>query len=211
MKTILCFGDSNTWGVVPQENRRYNKSERWPCLLGSYLPEEWRIVEEGMPGRTTLYDDPASGFSSGLQALKQTLKSYLPDLVVIMLGTNDLKASFGLSSSDISHSVAKLVEEASGFHGEDKQISPKILLVAPPAIHENGSFAQLFFTGAEEKSKEFAKHYRERAEEQGCDFFDAGQVVQTCPEEGVHWLAEQHQNMAKAIAPKVLEILKQYT
>ena len=208
MKTILCFGDSNTWGVVPNENRRYKKSERWPCLLGMLLPEEWRIVEEGQPGRTTLYDDPASGFTSGLQALRSSLNSYQPDLVILMLGTNDLKTSFRLSVSDISDSVAKLAKEITGFTGEGKSNPPQVLLVAPPPIVESGSFARLFFTGSEEKSHQFAEYYKQRAEKFGCGFFDASPIVSCCPEEGVHWPLEQHRNMAEAISSKVLDMLK---
>lgn len=202
MVTVLCFGDSNTWGFVPNENRRYKSSERWPGLIRQYLPEEWHIAEEGQPGRTCLYDDSSCGFSSGLPALKAALKQHSPQVVIIMLGTNDLKASFDLSAEDISYSVAKLVEEIKSAGVE----AWNILLVAPPPIHEQGSFARLFFSGKEESSKQLAYYYQQRAKELGCAFFDAGDVAFACPGEGIHWPAEAHAQMAKAVANKVLEM-----
>ncbi|PWI33360.1 G-D-S-L family lipolytic protein [Vibrio albus] len=202
MTNLLCFGDSNTWGFVPNKNRRYTPSERWPGLLSQYLPEEWCIVEEGQPGRTSLYEDASCGFSCGLPALKSALKQHVPQRVIIMLGTNDLKTSFGLSAEDISHSTAKLVEEiqSSGVDGSD------ILLVAPPPINEKGSFARLFFAGSEEKSRQLAYYYQQRAKELGCHFFDAGKVASACPDEGIHWQTEAHAEMAKAIAPILLNM-----
>lgn len=202
MTTLLCFGDSNTWGFVPNENRRYTPSERWPGLIRQYLPQEWHIAEEGQPGRTSLYDDSSCGFSSGLPALRSALNQHLPHMVIMMLGTNDLKVSFSLSAEDISYSVTKLVEEIKSAGVEARNI----LLVAPPAINEQGSFARLFFSGREESSKQLARYYQQRAKELECEFFDAGDVAFVCPEEGIHWQAEAHAEMAKAAAHKVLEM-----
>ncbi len=203
MTNLLCFGDSNTWGFVPNENRRYNLDERWTGLLACNLPKEWSLVENGQPGRTSVYEDKECGFTSGLSALKLALKEYSPQLVIIMLGTNDLKSSFGLSAEEVSFSVAELVEEVKGAGCS----TSGILLVSPPAIHEQGSFARLFFSGSEEKSKQLAHHYRLRAQELGCEFFDASKVVRTCSREGVHWPVDQHAAMAEAITRKVLDML----
>lgn len=203
MANLLCFGDSNTWGVVPNENRRYTLDERWTGLLARNLPEEWYLVENGQPGRTSVYEDKECGFTSGLTALKSALKEHSPQLVIIMLGTNDLKASFGLSAEEVSFSVAKLVEEVKRAGCS----TSGILLVSPPAIYEQGSFARLFFSGSQEKSKQLAHYYRLRSKELGCEFFDASQVVSTCSREGVHWPAEQHVAMAEAISSKVLDMI----
>lgn len=206
MKTILCFGDSNTWGAIPGENLRYSHQERWPALLRGFLPADWHVIEEGQPGRTTVFDDPFEGNKNGLKYLRPCLESHHPDLVIIMLGTNDLKHRFGLSASDISRGAARLVEEAYQFTSLATNKHPKVLLVAPPPVKEVGPYIDMFI-GAEAKSKALAKFYALRADELKCDFFDAGFVVDSCPIEGIHWQAEQHKNMAAAISIKILSLL----
>ncbi len=207
MKTILCFGDSNTWGAIPGENRRYGPQERWPALLSDLLPVDWHIIEEGQPGRTTVLDDPFEGNKNGLKYLRPYLESHHPDLVVIMLGTNDLKHRFGLSASDISRGAARLVEEVYRFTSFNSNKPPMVLLVSPPVVKELGHHKDMFM-GAEEKSKALAHCYAQRADELQCAFFDAGSVVESCPVEGVHWQVEQHEKMAKAMSAKIISILK---
>ena len=91
MKTILCFGDSNTWGYNPENGQRFGPEERWTGILRNSLGEDYRVIEEGLNGRTTLWDDPIAGFKNGLDYLMPCLESHMPfDLITIMLGTNDL-------------------------------------------------------------------------------------------------------------------------
>ncbi len=207
MKTILCFGDSNTWGAIPGEHHRYSHQERWPALLRGLLPDDWHIIEEGQPGRTTVFDDPFEGNKNGLKYLRPCLESHHPDLVVIMLGTNDLKHRFGLSASDISRGAARLVKEVYQFIPLCTNKHPEVLLVAPPVVKEVGHHKDMFL-GAEKKSKELAECYALRADELNCNFFNAGSVVESCPTEGVHWQAMQHKKMAETISVKILSILK---
>lgn len=206
MKTILCFGDSNTWGYSPVTGQRYKESQRWPALLAKLIPADYQIIEQGLPGRTTFFDDPAVGLVSGHSSLLPCLKKYQPDCVVLMLGTNDLKASFAQSAADISHNAAKLVQEILDFAGQIMKKTVTVCLVAPPEIAEVGYFGQLFAGGAL-KSQAFANLYAVRAEELGCDFFDAGSVVNSSPIDGIHWPAAQHRKMAAALAIKLKEIL----
>lgn len=206
MKTILCYGDSNTWGYSPVDGRRYNSNERWPGLLTGRLPAGYEIIEQGQPGRTTFFDDPSAGFVNGNNDLLTCLEKYQPDYIILMLGTNDLKSSFAQSAADISQNAAKLVRKIQRFACQDKQQATRVLLVAPPAIFEVGYFGGLFAGGAE-KSKEFARYYALRAEELGCEFFDAGSVVSSSPVDGIHWEAEQHRKMAEGISIKLKQIL----
>lgn len=207
MKTILCFGDSNTWGYSPVDGRRHNAKQRWPALLTSLLPLGYQIIEQGQQGRTTLFDDPAAGLVNGSDSLLPCLEKHQPNYVVLMLGTNDLKTSFAQSAEDISQNAAKLVRQIQAFSCENKQKAPRVCLVAPAIISEVGYFGQLFAGGAD-KSKEFARYYALRAEELGCDFFDAGSIVKSCDIDGIHWDATQHQKMAEGIAQKLNEILR---
>lgn len=202
MPTILCYGDSNTWGSVPNEDRRYGLTERWPCLLREALPDGYEVIEEGQPGRTTVHDDPFEGEKNGLRYLIPCLESHIPDLVIILLGTNDLKQYLGLSAYDISRGAAKLAKEALSFRSRTKKQPPQVLLVSPPSVHEIGAFADMF-QGAAKKSQQLAFHYRQRAKELGCAFFDAGSVVKSCPLEGIHWQPEQHQKLSEKLVLQV--------
>ena len=48
MKEILCFGDSNTYGLIPGTKERYGRDTRWTGLLEQHLYEKgYRIIEEG--------------------------------------------------------------------------------------------------------------------------------------------------------------------
>jgi len=206
MPTILCFGDSNTWGSVPRRTRRYNNNERWPALIRATLSNDFEIIEEGQPGRTTIHDDPFEGEKNGLRYLTPCLESHIPDLVIILLGTNDLKHRFGLSAYDVALGAAKLAEECLKFKSMARATSPKVLLVSPPPVYEVGFFANMF-AGAAVKSQELAKYYKEFARGLGCEFFDAGTVVTSCKKEGIHWQVEQHKFLADALAPVVKEIM----
>lgn len=200
MKKILCFGDSNTWGYSPHDGRRYNRTERWPTLLNQLLPSDCEVIEQGVPGRTTFFEDVSQGFICGNVDLLLSIEKYRPDFIVLMLGTNDLKASFAQSAEAISRNVARLVAST------NTQITSAFLLVAPPPIFEVGNFGPLFLGGGE-KSEKFSECYSLRADELGCDFFDAGSVVSSSLVDGIHWEVEQHRNMAKGIAIKLNNIL----
>lgn len=211
MVKILCFGDSNTWGAVPSEMRRYNEHERWPSILRNYLPSGCELIEEGQAGRTAAHDDPAEQERNALAYLQPCLETHTPDLVLLMLGTNDLKKRFALSATDISEGVAILVEQTLEFEDSTKKATaktkPKVLLIAPPPIYEVGAFKRMFAGGAS-KSLDFSTLYQGTATQLGCAFFDAGLIVKSCAKEGIHWQADQHQLLAEALAPTIKQLLK---
>lgn len=206
MVKILCFGDSNTWGAVPSEMRRYDASERWPSILRNYLPSHCEIIEEGQAGRTVAHNDPAEQERNALAYLQPCLEKHTPDLVVFLLGTNDLKKRFALSATDISEGVSVLVEQTLTFVDSMSNTSPRVLLIAPPPIYEVGAFKRMFAGGAL-KSLALAKLYQETANKLGCSFFDAGLIVKSCAKEGIHWQADQHQLLADALAPRIKQLL----
>ena len=141
MKRILCFGDSNTWGYDPETDERYDNKTRWPCVMANALGNEYEIVEEGMNGRTTVWDDPVDGLMSGLKYLEPCLLSHKPlDLVIVMLGTNDLKDRFCVSAYEIAKSAGRLVKMIQASDAGLKGLAPEVLLIAPPPIvmGENG-------------------------------------------------------------------------
>ena len=115
MKTILCYGDSNTWGCIPltgaQPPRRYGPAQRWPGVLRRELGDGFGIVEEGLNGRTTVWDDPLEPYRSGKELLVPCLLTHQPiDLVIVMLGTNDLKGRFAVGARDIAAGAGLLLD-----------------------------------------------------------------------------------------------------
>lgn len=209
MKTILCYGDSNTWGYNPADQGRYPLEQRWVSVLAIELGAEYHLIAEGLNGRTTVWPDPVEGeYKSGKSYLLPCLESHHPlDLVVLMLGTNDLKHRFGQSAWDIAHGAGALVELIlrSDF-GRDGR-APQVLLVAPPPTCVAGTLFAEFFAGADETSRDLAWHYRLVAEELACHFLDAGAVIVSSKLDGIHFDAGELPKLAGAVAAKVRAIL----
>jgi lysophospholipase L1-like esterase len=207
VKTILCYGDSNTWGYNPRTQDRFLIQERWTGMLAQELGAAYRIVEEGLNGRTTVWDDPIEGYKNGKEYLIPCLESHRPiDLVVIMLGTNDLKRRFSVSAYDIAQSAAVLVDIVQKSATGPGAVAPRVLLIAPPVVGKLTEFAEMF-EDAENKSKKFSEHYRRVAELSHCHFLDAAQVIVSGDLDGIHFESDQHQKLGKAVAVQVKEIL----
>jgi lysophospholipase L1-like esterase len=207
MKTLLCYGDSNTWGYEPGTGRRYGRSERWPGILQAALGGGYHVVEEGLKGRTTVLDDPSRQAKNGLAYLRPCLDSHAPlDLLVLMLGTNDLKPRFGLSAYDVAVNVALLLHavKQGGYLSDGS--SPPVLLVSPPHVGPMTALGDLY-AGAAEKSRQLAPHYRAVAEQAGCHFLDAAGVVTPSRADGVHLDADQHARLGARVAEAVRSIL----
>ncbi|QIN84160.1 hydrolase [Rubrobacter tropicus] len=208
MRTILCYGDSNTWGSDPETGERFSEEVRWPGVLARELGDGFRVVEEGLSGRTTVRDDPIEGVhKNGRTYLRACLESHKPiDLVTVMLGTNDLKERFGASASDIAQGAASLAEEILRSGCGPGGGAPVVLLMAPPPVGKLTDMAEMF-EGSREKSARFAGHYRRFAEQYGCEFLDAGAVISSSDIDGIHLEAEEHRKLGEAVAARVEEIL----
>lgn len=208
-RTVLCFGDSNTHGTIALEKlgqfNRMDRATRWPGRLAEALPD-WHVVEEGHPGRTTLHDDPIEGaHRNGLTVLPSLLESHRPlDLVVLMLGTNDLKPRFSVTATDIALSIEKLIATIQASNAGPSSRAPQILLVAPVPITETGVLKGIFEGGAA-KSQELSLLYQLTAERTGAAFLDAGKLGATDPRDGVHLSTDMHAKLAEAITQKIQE------
>ncbi len=206
MRTVLCYGDSNTWGYDPATRGRYSPHVRWTGVLAARLGAEYRVVEEGLNGRTTRWDDPIEPGRNGLAYLRPCIESHQPlDLIITMLGTNDLKGRFNLSASDIAQSAAELAEMAWRFAHAPDGSHAKVLLVAPPAVSALTEFDQLF-DGAREKSRQFSRYYRLAAGWYDLPFFDAGAVIVSSEKDGIHFDADEHRKLGEALADEVLRL-----
>lgn len=210
MKTILCYGDSNTWGYSPASQDRYPFEQRWVSVLAAELGLGYLVIPEGLNGRTTVWPDPVEGeYKSGKTYLLPCLESHHPiDLVVLMLGTNDLKHRFGLSAWDIARAAATLVEMIFLSPFGPEGLPPQVLLLAPPPTCVAGTIFEDMFAGADEKSRDLGRCYQQIAAEFECDFLDASTVIRSSQVDGIHFDASELPKLGAVVAAKVREILR---
>ncbi len=207
LKTILCYGDSNTWGYDPATKERFGPDVRWTGVVQRRLGSDYRVIEEGLNGRTTVWDDPLSPGRNGKEYLPPCLESHRPlDLVTIMLGTNDLKRRFGLSASDIAEGAGLLADMALRIGRTEAGTPPVVLLIAPPPTARFGEFGEMF-RGATETSRGFAEAYRMVAGWNDCPFLDAGAVVKSSDLDGIHLEAEEHRKLGEAVVAEIQRLL----
>ena len=203
-RVLVCFGDSNTHGSPPlvgfDRPPRYGPDVRWPGLLAAALGPGWRVHEEGLPGRTTVHPDPIEGAHlSGIAALPMVLGTHSPiDRLVIMLGTNDLKARFAVGAADIAASVEVLVRTARAFCVGSGRLVPEMLVVSPAAVVEVAGLGESF-DGAAGKSRALGPLLRDVAARLGTGFLDAGEHVRVSEVDGVHLDPDAHRALAAAI------------
>ena len=209
MKTILCYGDSNTWGYNAETTGRYPPETRWPNVMARELGDGYTVIPEGLNGRTTVWPDPVEGeYKNGKSYLIPCLESHHPiDLVIMMLGTNDLKHRYGLSAWDIASGAGALVEmiQGSGF-GPDGG-APRVLLMAPPPTRTAGTRFEEMFPDSDEKSRDLGRQYGLVATELGCEFFDASTVISSSKIDGIHLEPGAQVRLGTAIAGLVRRIL----
>lgn len=209
MPTILCYGDSNTWGYNPATGQRYERDERWPGVMRKLLGHGYEVVEEGLQGRTTVFDDPLEDFKSGKAYLLPCLQSHAPlDLVIFLLGTNDVQTRYNVSALEISLGMSVLVEMALNSTTGSGGAAPDVLLLAPPPVGTIPEPWTESFVGAHEKSRRLAEQYRRVADEYAIPFYDTAEVVASSTEDGVHWEASEHDKLGKALAKLVRVIVE---
>jgi lysophospholipase L1-like esterase len=207
MKTIVCYGDSNTWGYDPATQGRFDRDVRWTGVLQQSLGDGYLVVEEGLNGRTTTVDDPIEPFRNGRDYLFPCLDSHHPlDLVTIMLGTNDLKTRFGRSASDIAESAAYLAGLALRTPFGPDGSSPQVLLMVPPVVAKLTAYAEMF-EGALEKSRRWAPHVRSFAGWYGCPVLDTGEIIVSSDLDGIHFERDEHRKLGQAVAAAVKDLL----
>ncbi|MEA3406721.1 MAG: SGNH/GDSL hydrolase family protein [Chloroflexota bacterium] len=207
MKEILCYGDSNTWGYDPRNGGRYPRDVRWTGVLQAELGRGYHVIEEGLNGRTTVWEDPIEGYKSGKAYLTPCLETHKPlDLVIIMLGTNDLKHRFSLTAFDIAAGAGTLVDMVKSSQAGRDDAPPQVLLIVPPRLGRLTIFGDMFRDGRQ-KSEALLTHYRAVAEERACHLLDAGEIVESSEVDGVHLEPEGHHALGLAVAEKVREIL----
>ncbi len=209
IRSVLCIGDSNTYGVDPETGERFSRSERWTGILQSELWPKYYIIEEGYNSRTTSFSDDSDEFRSAIRMIPFIMKTHSPvDLVVIMLGTNDLKTHYSVSARVSAYAMKKLVETIRKWCISENKKIPKILIVSPIMIGdgiENTMYWENDLTSVQEAAKLPAEYHRV-ADILDCSFFDASSVA-CAGKDCLHMTLESHRNFAKAIRKKIVQML----
>jgi lysophospholipase L1-like esterase len=213
-KAVLCFGDSLTWGFDPRGGAdfvRYGFAERWTRRLQAELGAGYHVIEDGLNGRTTVFDDPVIGGMSGLAQLPTALKTHMPlDLVVIMLGSNDAKTRFGVNGDEIARALGRLLDVVSKSNCGPGAKAPQMLVLVPPAMDDPGGkwlapmFDPVHSRTALERLRE---SYPTIAAAFGAHCFDVNQVVGPGTTDGLHFDPDALQPLAAALAGTIGELL----
>lgn len=206
MRQVLCFGDSNTWGLIAGTWKRHPWSERWTGILQEKLSgQEIRIIEEGLCGRTTVFEDKKRKGRRGEAIFPILLETHVPDLTIIMLGTNDCKSAYGASADEIGQGIEALL-------GQVRQYAPgsRILLVSPIFLGDQvwkEEFDPEFNQDSVETSRKLKKVYQRIAKKHGIGFLAASDYAAASPVDMEHMDGEGHRALADAVYRKIVQTL----
>jgi len=210
MINILCYGDSNTWGHNPVDCTRIEK--RWTKILADMLGKDYNVIEEGLCGRTTVFDDAFSCGRNGLKLFLPIMSSHQPlDLIIIMLGTNDMQRQFAIPPKDIARGVREIVRVAKNPMNNEMYPTPKILVISPILIEKSimsGFFDEMFGEESVEISRKLGAAMKNMAEEENVYFLDAAQYAKASELDGIHMNPENHRLLAEAVYSRITEIIK---
>ena len=211
MRQVLVYGDSLSWGIIPNTRERLPFHLRWPGVAEAEIIKAGhpvRFIEDCLNGRRTVWDDPFKAGRNGRVGIEQRIEMHSPlSLVIVMLGTNDFQSMHPHTAWHSAQGLAALVAAIRQAPIEPGMPIPKILIVAPPPFSTPKGPIAPKFEGAGAKCEGLARAYQELAAELACDFLDAGKVTSRSTFDGVHLDADQHAAIGAAIERRVLEIL----
>ncbi|MBB2970673.1 SGNH/GDSL hydrolase family protein [Mesorhizobium sp. RMAD-H1] len=210
MKTVLCYGDSLTWGYNPEGPGRHAFEDRWPSVLAAALGPEVNVIADGLNGRTTGYDDHLADCDrNGVRTLPTALHTHMPlDLVIVMLGSNDMKPAIAGTAHAARAGMQRLVGLIRRHDYSFDYEAPDILIVSPPPLCETADpVFSATYQGGIEQSSMLAPLYRDLADDLGCGFYNAGSVARTSPIDGVHLTADNTRAIGRGLEPIVRVML----
>ncbi len=208
---ILCYGDSNTWGQKPDRSGRFPADVRWTGILQNQLGDDYYVVEEGLGGRTINLDREDRVGRNGKTYLTPCLLSHNPiDVVIIMLGTNDLKTYFDTTPDSIKRGLSGLVDDIHEHAANRDQKPPKIIIMSPIHINPGAPRFKEFYTDFYDeksgpRSQELPGIIKQLCGERELLFVDAANYAEV-GEDGLHMTHKSHTNLAKAISETVKNI-----
>ncbi len=202
MKTILCFGDSNTFGYNPLDGSRYDENSRWSRILKNKLSENFEIIEEGLNNRTGFVDNKDGFFHSSQRCFSKILNSYKNiDILILAIGTNDLQFLYDVNFKTIERGLEYLTLEA-------KEKCKNIIIVPPVILNKNvlsGNFSHQFDITSIEKSKKVSRIYKKICNVYQCKYFDFNNLAEPSDADGLHYTKEGHEKIAEELSEFILK------
>lgn len=206
---ILCYGDSNTWGHIPITKERYSADVRWTGLLQSKLGGDYEIIEEGLGSRTTRWEYSEKEGRNGKMYLLPCLESHNPiDVIILFLGTNDLKEVYQQTAQQIATSIRELIQIIKKKSLTKQKVVPMILLISPAIVDETVPGTEERYKGAQQRSEGLGIEYAKVAKEEGCKFVDLAAIVRPSKQDGIHFEPEAHLLIADTFEKSLREMLK---
>jgi lysophospholipase L1-like esterase len=204
---VLCYGDSYTWGYVPAtDHDRFPVDIRWTGILQKELGGGYEIIEEGLNSRTLNSEDTRKGKEgrNGKEYLIPCLDTHDPiDVVILLLGTNELKDSFSASIDEIGVIIVKdYIEVILNRESQFRNTTPKVILVSPPILDLSRKYAQERYSKSSLKNKKLGVLYSEIAGQYNCDFVDSAKFTKV-GEDGVHIDKESHKSLGIVLATRI--------
>jgi len=200
-RVALCYGDSNTYGWIPVTGGRFPRDVRWPGVLGAQLGDGWHVIEEGLPGRTTVFDDPFDPPRNGRPYLEPCLLSHDPvDVLVLYLGTNDLSPRFTRTAAEIARGLAVLVRIASETRYRAGGV-PRVLVLGLPRL---GRFEpSALYDGVAEKAERLPDALRAEPGLAGVELVELHDRVAYADGDGFHLDPDGHRGVGEAVAQRI--------
>ncbi|WP_310604225.1 SGNH/GDSL hydrolase family protein [Anaerosporobacter sp.] len=209
MKRILCFGDSNTYGYRPDGLGRYDETIRWTGRVQEILGrDEYTVIEEGLCGRTTVFEDEIRPNRKGIDAIRMIIETHNPiDIVIIMLGTNDCKTRYGASAGTIARGTEQIIEQVRQFAGNQTRIVILSPIHLAKGVGEDG-FDPEFDEKSVEVSLQLSKQLKRIALSNNCSFLDASTVAEPSTKDREHLDEEGHEQLANLVVTRVKELVE---
>jgi lysophospholipase L1-like esterase len=200
---ILCFGDSNTYGYMPGGWGRFDESTRFTGILAQLLGPEHTVYEDGLCGRTTVFDEDDFPGRMGIDAISDSVRTSAADLLFLMLGTNDCKKRFAADTEMITAGIVRIGEAAKATRPGIRVLLCSPIMIQPFAL----THADYFSPASIETCRELAAAYKKAAATHGYDFMDAAEFAVADSEDGEHMNPDGHAALAKAVYDKLVTII----
>lgn len=197
MKQILCYGDSNTWGNGAFSQGRIAFEKQWPNILQKHLGADYRVIQEGLPGRVAGNLQRYKTFYNGRDVFRAIFLSSAPvDAIVIALGTNDCQRRYNRTAEQIVHDILWYADEISELQNKNENIKPEVLFIAPPNFRSSKDYFN-----ANEATRAAVINFLKKASH---NFIFIEDLELT--DDGVHFSDRDHQRVAGLVANKFAKL-----
>jgi len=200
---ILCYGDSNTWGYVPNINgyskdaiiQKYDDIDCW----WYNLKKDNNVIINGLCGRCIAHENRWLKNRNATTTIIKELNLYKNlDLIIIQLGTNDCKSEYGNTASEIAQNLENLIKIIK------TQTNAQIMIISPAIIKEDNKITQRYYIGAQSKSIELDYFYKDIAQKNNL-IFVSGQHLEI-GEDGEHLTKKGHKLLGSRVLLKVKQL-----